>query len=155
MNRSHAFAFLVATIAALLIDATMRLAMDAVRVSAYGGAPWWITANLVERGRWVAFAMLLWWLAPHLKEHGVPDGLNETSAADAWQRVALAAIAVPLLWIAATWLVSAIRFTILGSWETDGRVFLSPDYYRGLVLDLAPWALAAAVLMGVRRHLSD
>ena len=65
----------------------------------------------------------------------------------------MALVAVPLLWIVATWVVSAIRFTALGSWETDGRVFLSPEYYRGLALDLTPWAMAAAVLMAVRRHL--
>ena len=63
--RDHAAAFLTATLAALVVDAVLQLALDGVAVSAYGGgAPWWITAHLVERGRWVAFAALVWWLAP-------------------------------------------------------------------------------------------
>jgi hypothetical protein len=150
MDRLHASAFLVATLAALAVDAVLHLALDAVSVSGYGGAPWWVTANLIGRGRWVAFAMLLWWLAPRLPgaRANPPGGPPE-----AWWQVAVALVAVPLLWMVATWLVTAVRFTALGSWDTDGRVFLSPDYYRGLALDLTPWALAAAVLMAARRHL--
>jgi hypothetical protein len=151
--RPYLDAFLVATLAALVVDAVLQLALDAVRVSAYGGgAPWWITANLIERGRWVVFAGLLWWLAPRWAAGDWIGPLATASAADAWRRVGLAVVAVPLLWIVATWAVSAVRFTLLGSWDTDGRVFLSPDYYRGLVLDLTPWAMAAAVLMAMRRH---
>jgi hypothetical protein len=163
MDRRHASAFLVATLAALVVDAVLQLALDAVRVSGYGGgAPWWVTANLIGRGRWVAFAMLLWWLAPRLgpshdrfKARGVQSttGSKHESSKHAFLQVAVALAAVPLLWIAATWLVSAVRFTLLGSWGTDGLVFLSLDYYRGLALDLTPWAMAAAVLMAVRRHL--
>ena len=37
-------------------------------------------------------------------------------------------------------------------WAFDGRVFLSPDYYRGLLLDLTPWLMASATLFAVRRH---
>ena len=59
--RYHARAFLVATVAALVVDALLQLAMDAVRVSAYGGgAPWWVTTHLIERGRWVVLATMLW-----------------------------------------------------------------------------------------------
>jgi hypothetical protein len=76
-------------------------------------------------------------------------------APEAWRQVALAIVAVPLTWIAATWIASAVRFTLLGSWAFDGRVFLSLDYYRGLAIDLVPWALAAAALMTLRRHLTS
>lgn len=153
--RPYLLAFLVATLAALVVDAVLQLALDAVRVSAYGGAPWWITANLIERGRWGAFAGLLWWLAPRLFRAGDAAAIQlpPVTRAEAWRQVAVAIVAMPLLWMVATWVVSAIRFTLLGTWDTDGRVFLSPDYYRGLVLDLAPWAMAAAVLLAVRRHL--
>ena len=45
--RDYGAAFLTATLAALVVDAVLQLALDAVAVSAYGGgAPWWITANL-------------------------------------------------------------------------------------------------------------
>ena len=118
-----------------------------------GGAPWWVTAHLIERGRWVVLALILWWLAPRLLADGAESGSLSTTPSEAWRRVAIAAIAVPLLWIAATWLVSAARFTLLASWGTEGRVFLSSDYYRGLLLDLAPWGMAAAVVSAARRHL--
>ena len=154
--RSYLAAFLIATLAALLIDAVLQLALDAVRVSTYGGgAPWWITATLIERGRWVVFALLLWWLVPRLlaTDAEQPIPLARASQADAWRHVAIAIVAVPLLWIAATWAVSAVRFTLLGSWDTDGRVFLSAGYYRGLALDLAPWIMASAVVRALQRHL--
>ena len=150
-------AFLVATIVALVADAAMQLALEAVRVSAYGSAPWWVTANLVERGRWVLFAAVLWWAAPHLAGAGPPPDAPGAAAAavrpEAWRQVGLAVLVVPLLWILATWMVSALRFTLLGSWATEGQVFLSAGYYRGIVLDYAPWLMGGAVLLGVRRHL--
>lgn len=158
MIRPLAAAFVAATAAALVIDAALQLALDAVRVSAFGGGtPWWVTAHLIERGRWVVFALLLWALAPRLigaegaLDH--PPGAAASGRVEAWRLVAIAVVAVPLLWIGATWTVSAVRFTLLGSWPYDGRVFVSPDYYRGLALDLAPWFLASGTLMGVRRHL--
>jgi hypothetical protein len=155
MDRSHLSAFLLATVVALVVDAVMQLALDAVRVSSYwAGAPWWVTANLIGRGRWVVFAALLWWLAPRLVAIG-PDRADvpPSAPAEAWRQVAVALVAVPLLWLVATWAVSAVRFTLLGTWDTDGGVFLSPGYYRGLSLDLAPWILAATVVMAVRRHM--
>jgi hypothetical protein len=152
--RRYADAFLVATIAALVVDAAMHLATAAIRLTAHGGgAPWWVTANLIERGRWVGFALILRALEPHLTRNGSLPSPAGTPPADAWRQVAIAVVAVPLAWIAATWIVSAIRFTLLGSWDTDGRVFLSFGYYRGLATDLVPWAMAAAALMAVRRHL--
>jgi hypothetical protein len=151
--RAYAAAFLVATVAALVVDAALQLALDAVRVSAYGSsAPWWVTAHLIERGRWVVLALLLWWTAPRLFAGNGVSATHRHAPADTWRHMAIAVIAVPLLWIAATWVVSAARFTLLGSWDTDGRVFLSPDYYRGLLLDLAPWLMAGAAVFGVRRH---
>ena len=154
--RPHLTAFLAGTIAALVVDACMQLALDALRVPSSGtGAPWWITANLVGRGRWVVFAALLWWLAPRLEEitPNRTEAVARATPEEAWRQVAVALVAVPVLWIIATWSVSAVRFTFLGTWTTDGRVFLSPDYYRGLSMDLAPWALAAAAVMAARRHI--
>jgi len=154
--RAYAAAFLVATLAALVVDAALQLALEAVRVSAYGGgAPWWITAHLIERGRWVVLAWLVWALGPRVLGGG-PGASNDDlpAPAEAWRRVAVAVTAVPLLWIAATWVVTAVRFTLLGSWDTDGRVFASADYYRGLLLDLAPWLMATAAVFAVRRHVA-
>ena len=154
--RDHAAAFLTATLAALVADAVLQLALDAVAVSAFGGgAPWWITAHLPERGRWVALAALLWWLAPSVasRDDGADEARAPHSAAESWRQTGVAVIAVPLLWVLATWMVSALRFTLLGSWSTDGLVFLSFSYYRSLFVDYAPWLMAGVTVLGIRRHL--
>jgi hypothetical protein len=151
--RPYLTAFFVATLAALVIDAALQLAMDTVRVSTYGRAPWWITANLVERGRWVAFALLLWRIAPLIIEPvGATVAPWTAGRSDAWRRVGVAVVVVPLLWVCATWIVSAVRFTLLGTWDTDGRVFLSADYYSRLLVDLAPWLLSGAAVVVASRH---
>jgi hypothetical protein len=155
--RRYASAFLVATVAALVVDAALQLALAAVRVPGSGGsAPWWVTANLAERGRWVAFAALLWWLIPRFAAPAAEtsDASMPPPPAGPWHEVANAVLVIPLLWIGATWATSAIRFTLLGSWAADGHVFLAPDYYRGLLVELTPWALASAVVRAVARHAS-
>jgi len=163
--RAYAEAFCFTVCASLVADAALQLALSGVSVSRYGsGAPWWITAHIVERGRWVAFAALLWWMAPRVlrpaaagaeTEGATPSSLprDHEDRTEAWRHVGLSAIAVPLLWVLATWIVSAVRFTLLGSWSTDGLVFLSPDYYRGMLVDYAPWLMAGVAVLGVRRHL--
>jgi hypothetical protein len=155
--RDHAAAFLTAALAALVVDAILQLALDAVAVSAYGGgAPWWVTARLIERGRWVVMAALLWRLAPSVvsRDDGADAGRAPGEAAEAWRQTGIAVITIPLLWVLATWVVSAVRFTLLGSWSTDGLVFLSSGYYRGLFVDYAPWLMAGITVLGVRRHLA-
>jgi hypothetical protein len=156
--RDHAAAFLLATLAALVVDAALQLALEGVTVSAYsGGGPWWITAHLIERGRWVVFAVLIWWLAPFVVSRGgVTSHVRAPrDVAEAWRQTGVAVIAIPLLWVLATWGVSAVRFTLLGSWSTDGRVFLSSGYYRSLFVDYAPWLMAGLAVLGVRRHVGS
>jgi hypothetical protein len=154
--RAYAAAFLTATLAALVVDAVLQLALDAVAVAAYGGgAPWWVTTHLVERGRWVALAALLCWLAPSLfpREDMPQDARAPLGAAGAWRQTGMAVVVVPLLWVLATWIVSALRFTLLGSWATEGLVFLSSGYYRSLFVDYAPWLMAGLTVLAIRRHL--
>jgi hypothetical protein len=156
LMRHHARAFLVATVAALVVDALLQLAMDAVRVSAYGGgAPWWVTTHLIERGRWVVLATMLWWAAPRLLG-SVPDAAPVAGQTpdEAWRQVAAAVAVVPVCWVVATWIVSAVRFTLQGSWGYDGGIFLSGGYYASVLNSLAPWLLASAVLLAARRHLT-
>lgn len=153
----HATAFVVATLAALVGNGVLQLALDAVAVGSYGGgAPWWVTAEVIERGRWVVFAVLLRMAGPRLLASSAsslasPEGDDERSAA--WQRVGLLVLILPLLWIAATWVVSAVRFTALDSWGTEGLAFRSTDYYQALLLDYAPWLIGGSVVKGVGRHL--
>ncbi len=154
LSRHHAAAFVVAMFAALAGNGALQLALDAVRVSSRGsGIPWWITAELIGRGRWVVCALLLYLATPILLTSGhtrtpAPAG----NRAEAWRHVGVAVLVVPLLWVAATWVVSALRFTLLGSWSTEGLVFLSPGYYRGLVLDYVPWLIGGATVLMARRH---
>ncbi|MCC7126129.1 MAG: hypothetical protein IT178_14865 [Acidobacteria bacterium] len=150
--REAATAFFVAMTAALAGNAVLQLALDAMTVGGGSGSPWWLVAGVIERGRWVALAGLLWLVAPRLLPHSA-DGAAPLARADVWQRVALLVLVLPLLWIAATWLVSALRFTALGSWTTEGRVFVAPEYYHGLLLDYAPWVIGGVVTRAVGRHL--
>ena len=103
----------------------------------------------------MAFAALVWWLAPLVasRDGGANDAHAPRDAAEAWHQTGVAVIAIPLLWVLATWVVGAVRFTLLGSWSTDGLVFLSFSYYRGLFMDYAPWLMAGFTVLGVRRHL--
>lgn len=151
-RRLAAGVFVVATAVALVGNAALHLALDAVAVRSLGGAPWWVTAGVVERGRWVAFAALLWAIAPRLTPLAASFGAESQSKGETWRQVGLAVLAVPLLWVLATWLVSAARFTALGSWTTEGRVFLAAEYYRGLLVDYAPWLMAGAAVRGIARH---
>jgi hypothetical protein len=48
-----------------------------------------------------------------------------------------------------------MRITMLGSWATEGQVFQSAGYYRGLTLGYVPWLIGGGVLLGVSGHLSD
>jgi len=153
-TRDYLAAFMAASVIALVVDAVLQLSLAAIRVTGYGGGtPWWITAHLVERGRWVAFGALMWWLAPRLAD-GHQGGAEGTGGrAHAWRLVGTAVVTIPLFWVLATWVVSSIRFTLLGSWTTDGRVFLAPEYYRGVLVDYVPWLMAGLTLLGVRKHL--
>lgn len=152
----HATAFVVATLAALAGNGVLQLALDAVAVGTYGGgAPWWVTAEVIERGRWVVFAVLLRMAGPRLLTSSASSltfSEGDADRAAAWQRVGLLVLVLPLLWIAATWVVSAVRFTALDSWGTEGLAFRSTDYYRALLLDYAPWLMGGAVVRGVGRH---
>ena len=114
-----------------------------------------MTANLVHRGRWVAFATLLWWLGPRLVPVRPPAEPcdDAQSRADAWGATGVAVIALPLTWVLATWLVMAVRLTLLAAWTAEGRAFVAPDYYRGLLLEYVPWLMAGSVVLGIKRHL--
>jgi hypothetical protein len=66
--------------------------------------------------------------------------------------VGIGLIAVPLLWLFATWVKMAIKIIAFGTWAADGRVFLEAYYYSDIVTANAPWMLSGAVLLLVSRH---
>ena len=139
-------AFLVATITALVVDAVLQGLIGVANVaSPDSAAPWWVTAHLVERGRWVAMAAILC-----VATRGI--GGEPSSRREVWRSTGMAVMGVPLLWVLANWIVTAIVFTLAGRWDIDGRVFLEPGYYRALLVDYVPWLLGGAAVTAASSH---
>lgn len=145
MIASAARALVVATVAALAADGLLA-AFTAVDALGSGGGPWWVAAHLVERGRWVVFALLVVAWAARMAP------VDSGSAAAAWRAVGAGVIVVPLLWIAATWLVQAVLYTVAGRWDIDGRMFLELELYRRALIGYAPWLLGGIATLLVSRH---
>lgn len=145
-------ALLVATLVALIADALLGALTGAV--SSVGGgpsAPWWVAGHLVERSRWVVFALLVTGAA---RLGSVADLLDTLRPAAAWRLVGVAAVAVPLLWTLSLWIVQAVLFTAADRWDIDGRLFLSADYYRRVLAGYAPWLLGGVACVVLGRHAS-
>lgn len=150
---SAARALLVVTVVALAADALLGGLTGAVS-SVSGGplAPWWVTGHVVERSRWVVFALLLAAAARRIVPADAADG--DARATAAWRAVGVAALVVPLLWVAALWIVQAAIFTAADRWDLDGQIYLSADYYRRVLAGYAPWLLAGAAAIVLSRHAS-
>ena len=153
----HAFAVsaaraLVATlVVVLLADALLGVLTGAVSsVGGDPGAPWWITGHVVERARWVVFGLLLLGAARATPLRSLVDVPLTTAAA--WRLVGGLAVAVPLLWLAAFWLVQATIFTVFDRWEIDGQAYLAADYYRRVFAGYAPWLLGGIACLVASRH---
>lgn len=144
--RSASSAFLAATIVALVIDGLLQTLIGVASVaSPDSSAPWWVTAHVVERGRWAALAALF-----ALVTRGVGEG--PAGRRDVWRATGMAVMAIPLLWVLANWIVTAILFTLAGRWDIDGRVFLEAGYYRALLVDYVPWLLGGTVVVAASSH---
>lgn len=140
-------AFLVAANVAMVADALLALLTSALSVTGPAGhSPWWVEAHLVERCRWVVLALLLMAVTGWMAE------AEPREDPAVWRGTGMAVIGVPLLWIAATWIVQAILFTVARRWDVDGQVFLAADYYRRLFVGYVPWLLGGAATMVASRH---
>lgn len=144
--RPASLAFLAATVTALVVDAVLQTLIGVANVTSQASAaPWWVTAHLVERGRWVVLAALLAFACRRRLRAGAPG-------TRAWRDTGAAVMAIPLLWVAAQWIVTAILFTLARRWDVDGRVFLEAGYYRGLLEAYVPWFLGGAAVVSASRH---
>ena len=156
--RHLALALGVGALAALLVDAALQNLLAAVRsLGASTMTPWWVIGRVMERSPWIVAALFVWLWAPSLAR----------AASIAWpadhvvgRRAALdvvgrAMIAVPLLWLLATWLAWATRMTLAGSWSSEGRVFIAGYYYYNVLLAYTPWAAGGITLLALRRHVND
>jgi hypothetical protein len=146
-------ALLAVTVVALVADALLGALTGALgRLGGGPAVPWWVAGNVLERSRWVVFALLASALARaagpgELRDVAIPAGV-------AWRFVGWLAIAVPLAWIVAQWIVQAALFTAADRWDVDGLVFLSADYYRRLFVGYVPWLLGGAAALAASRHVS-
>lgn len=144
---------------ALLAVAVVALSADALlgaltgALSAIAGppaGPWWVTGHLVERSRWVVFALLVGAGARAWRGHEPLDA--PLPAATVWRVVGVLALLVPLAWILAQWVVLAALFTAAERWDVDGQIYFSADYYRRVVAGYAPWMLGGAAALVGSRH---
>lgn len=156
--RNVTWAFVVGAVMALLVDAALQNAIAAVQSPGVDSlAPWWVIGRVVERSVWVAAALLIWLASPMLSR-SVSDVLppgHPPGRAAAFRFVGRVMIAAPLVWVAATWLVLAVKMTLVGSWGTEGRVFISSYYYSAVLLGYAPWAGGGMALLALSRHATE
>jgi hypothetical protein len=150
ITRSLTVAALAGATAALLADVLLQAALTAVRIDASGWS--WLPATVLDRGRWVVVAALLWLARPRGSSGGRDGTHAAMTRATAFEIVGRAMLAVPLLWLAATLLMRAIRVTLERGWPYEGRVFTSSDFYAGLIVGYAPWALGGLLLLALSRH---
>lgn len=145
----------LAAVAAVTLVADALLGLVTGAVSSVGGgpsAPWWVAGHVLERSRWVVFALLLMALA---RGSAMRERLEAfTTPAGAWRLVGVLALVVPLAWMAASWIVQAVLFTVADRWDIDGQVLLSAGYYRQLFAGYAPWLLGGAASLVLSRHAS-
>ena len=156
--RNLAMVFGVGALAALLIDVALQNALAAAQSPGVPSiTPWWVIGHVMERSMWIAAALLVWLLAPRI--HGVAPQVFATELvvgrSAALDVVGGAMIGVPLVWLGATWLVWIVKITLLGSWGSEGRVFMMGYYYYNVLLAYAPWAGGGVTLLALRRHVTD
>ena len=143
-------AFLLAAVLALVADVALATATGLVSVARPAvGAPWWVAGHVVERSRWVVLALLVMAAA-----RGVNPGAADAAAnvAGIWRAVGVAVVTLPLLWIAAAWIVQAMLFTVAGRWDVDGQIFFAADHYRLVLIGYAPWLIGGAATIAASRH---
>lgn len=148
-------AAVIGTLVALVADVLLQSALSLVRVD--GGGYGWLGATLLERGRWVVVAALVWSLAPWIEAVVVDGHRSGALAAGVGRRTALRAtgiamLLVPIVWAVATIGLRAFSLTLGGDWPYEGRIFLTSYFYASLLIGYAPWALAGAAILGLARH---
>jgi hypothetical protein len=148
-----ACAFGVGAVAALFIDAALQNALAAVRSpGAASITPWWVIGRVLERSVWVAFAAIAWLVAPAHIAASIWPAAHAVGRAAAFDAVGRAMIAVPLVWLLALWLVSAVRLTLTGSWAPEGGWLLSNDYVYNVLVACTPWLGGGVTLLTLKRH---
>ena len=155
--RHLAAAFVVGAIVVLVVDTLLQWSLAAVSPDlgvsgVYARARQhaiWIVSGVLGRATAPLWARWLETVAP------AASAAPPIPHRDAFGIVGTSLLVVPCAWLAATWIVNAIGLTLAGSWTTGGRIFLEPYYYSLLVTTYAPWLMAGATLLTLRRHVTD
>ena len=149
MIRPLARAALIGCVAALIADVLLQLALNAVRLDSSGWT--WLAPTLLERGRWIVAAGLVWLIVRLVSlDAFIPSSMSQAAALLSISRLMLI---LPLAWGVATIILLGVRLTLDGGWLYEGRVFLTSDFYGSLISAFAPWALGGVALAALSRHI--
>jgi hypothetical protein len=156
--RNLALALGIGALAALFVDAALQNLLAAVRsLGASTTTPWWMIGRVQQRSPWIVAALLVWLGAPALSR-AAPNAWPAdfvVGRGAAFDVVGRAMIAVPLLWLVASWLVWAATMTLEGGWASEGRILITGQYYYNVLLAYTPWAAGGITLLVLRRHVND
>jgi hypothetical protein len=117
--------------------------------------PWWVVTGLMGWSNWLVLGMFVWLSAPVLAFGAtLAAGSEERSTASYRELMGVAgfaAFAFPILFFAATLLVTAIKVSLVQSWATEGTVFWASYYYRNVFRMNLPWFLVGGGMIVARR----
>jgi hypothetical protein len=150
--RYTATAFTTGAVVALVTDALLQFLTSAIRITGGMTPPWY--ARIAENSVWIALGLVLWLSSPLLGEwidHIVPTA--HVPKRTVWELVALGMLTLPPGHVLGQWIVLAMQLTLAGTWQSEGRIFLSGAYYGAVLLSITPWMAAGAILRGVAQHL--
>ena len=153
--RNLALALGVGAVAALIIDAVLRIALETVQSpGASSLTPWWAVGRVFERSVWVVLAVVFWAFAGTMGRlvHEAWPADHAVTRPTAFVVVGRLMVVTPLVWLLATWSVVVIRITLAGDWAIDGYMFLNASYYQNIVLAYLPWAAGGVALLKLSRH---
>jgi hypothetical protein len=139
--------------------ALLQIILTTGRYSATSGMPWWVVTNLMGWSNWFVFGSLIWLTAP-IPASGATRaaGSEGPTTATYGDLIGLAGFAVfvfPFLFFAATYIVMALKVSLVQTWATEGAVFWASYYYRNVFRMYLAWLVVGSAMIGVRRLIAD
>jgi hypothetical protein len=62
--------------------------------------------------------------------------------------------AIPVLWVLGTWVTIAVKITLVGSWHTEGTVFVAANYSLNLMSAFGPSLVGGMVVLVASRRIN-
>ena len=152
--RHAAAAFTTGAVTALVLDAALQFLTGTIRIAGGVHPPWY--ARAAEHTVWITFGLVLWLAAPLIAEW-IDDiaPRADVPPRTVWELVGVGLLALPIAHLLALWIVLAAQLTLSGSWPSEGGIFLSSAYYGRVIVSIAPWMGAGAVVRAWARHMMD